>query len=367
MKYVFSFILFIHALMHLMGFVNAFYLTDINKQVLRISKPIGSFWLVTFILFVIASMQFLTHKKWFYSTLLAVVVSQILIILTWGDVKFGTIINVIIFIVGMSAFGYYRFQKMVDRESSEIFSNVTHNTTKIISEQDLNHLPDSIKTWLRNSGVVGNLEITAVRLKQKGEMRNKPNGKWMPFDAIQYFNVEHPAFVWSTNVDALPILKMIGRDKLVEGNSEVLIKLAALIPVVNESKNNKINSAAMIRYLAEICWFPSAALNDYMSWVRIDETSVKGTFTCKEHSVSGVFSFNTEGDIVSFEAQRYYGGAEDSKREKWRVEMVSFKEFNGVRIPNKSQVTWKLCDEDFNWLNIEVAEIDFNPSKLYKI
>jgi len=47
----------------------------------------------------------------------------------------------------MSAFGYYSFEKMVDRESSGIFSNPTGNTTKIISEKDLNHLPDIIKKY----------------------------------------------------------------------------------------------------------------------------------------------------------------------------------------------------------------------------
>ena len=120
--------------MHLVGFVNAFYLTDINKQVLGISKPIGSFWLITFILFVIAAMQFITHKKWFYSAFVAIVISQILIIITWEDAKFGTILNTIIFIISMSAFGYYRFQNKVDRESSEIFNNVTHHKTKIIEK-----------------------------------------------------------------------------------------------------------------------------------------------------------------------------------------------------------------------------------------
>ena len=63
MRYAFAILLALHGLIHLMGFVKSFYLTDINKQVLGISKPIGSFWLIVFILFVILSSQFLTHKK----------------------------------------------------------------------------------------------------------------------------------------------------------------------------------------------------------------------------------------------------------------------------------------------------------------
>ena len=78
------------------------------------------------------------------SALLAVVVSQMLIIIAWEEHKFGTILNIII-ILSMSAFGYYSFEKIVDRESSEIFNNVTRHKTKIISEKDLNLLPDIIK------------------------------------------------------------------------------------------------------------------------------------------------------------------------------------------------------------------------------
>ncbi len=72
MRYAFAILLALHGLIHLMGFVKSFYLTDINIQVLGISKPIGSFWLIVFILFVILSSQFLTHKKWFYVAFMVV-------------------------------------------------------------------------------------------------------------------------------------------------------------------------------------------------------------------------------------------------------------------------------------------------------
>jgi hypothetical protein len=254
---------------------------------------------------------------------------------------------------------------MVEIESTEILSNVIYTTSKFISEEDLDHLPDIIKKWLRNSKVIGDKEIFTVRLKQKGEMRTKPKSKWMPFVATQYFNIKNPSFIWTTNVAAMPFLNMTGRDKLKDGNGEMLIKLAALIPIVDKSKNDKINSGAMIRYLAEICWFPTAALNNYISWKGIDKSSVKATFTYNDHSVSGVFSFSTKGDFISFEADRYYGGRKDATLESWLVEAISYKEFDGLKIPNKCKVTWKLPKGNFNWLNLEVTDIEFNPSKLY--
>ncbi|WP_296381568.1 hypothetical protein [Winogradskyella sp.] len=119
MKFVFSFILITHGFIHLLGFAKAFLLTDLSKQVLGISKPIGSLWLITFILFVVSTSQFLNNKKWFYLGLISVFISQALIIMAWKDAKLGTIPNLIILLVGISAYGKYRLQKMVDIESKE--------------------------------------------------------------------------------------------------------------------------------------------------------------------------------------------------------------------------------------------------------
>src|SRR5690606_18914798 len=142
-----------------------------------------------------------------------------------------------------------------------------------------------------------------VWLKQQGKMKTNPDGTWLSFEAQQYFDVGHPSFVWSTKVNYLPILKMVGRDIFVNGESEMLIKLAGLIPIVNEHHNDKINQASMIRFLSETVWFPSAALHSYMSWEAIDATSAMATFTIRNTCVNGVFRFSSEGNFVSFEAQ----------------------------------------------------------------
>jgi hypothetical protein len=348
-----------------MGFVSAFFSTTIEKQVLGISKPIGSLWLVAFILFVISITQFLGDKKWFYVAFIAVLVSQILIIIAWKDAKFGTIANIIIVLVSISAYGTHRFHKMVQKESAELFQSIETTNTSVIAENDIVHLPKIVQKWVTHSSVVGHHDIVSVRLKQKGEMRTKPNSKWMPFTANQYFNVNNPSFVWSTNVDVMPIIPMIGRDKLVNGKGEMLMHLAGLIPVVNASKNEKINQGAMLRYLAELCWFPQGVIKKYVQWETIGTTSAKATLTINNKSVSGIFNFNKNGTVSSFEANRYYGGNDDAQLEKWVIIIEEYKSFNDIKIPNKSRVIWKLKNEDFQWLKLEVTDIEYNVSDIY--
>ncbi|MFD2724656.1 DUF6920 family protein [Hyunsoonleella rubra] len=366
MRLAFGILLFIHGAIHLIGFVTAFYSTKTPMQVLGISKSIGTLWLITFILFMAVAPLFLTNKKWFPLAFIAVGISQILIIMAWNDAKFGTIANIIILLVSISACGSHKFNKMVKEESATLINNVVPDNSSEILEKDILHLPKVIQKWMRNSGVIGQTNITTVRLKQKGQLKLKPGGKWMPFTAVQYFNCDNPAFIWIAKIDNNSIIYTLGRDKFKNGKAEMLIKFLGSIPVVSEAQNPKIDSGAMQRFLSEMCWFPSIALRSFISWEAIDNTSAKAILTVEDKSVSGIFTFNANGDLVSFETDRFYGGAPESKKEKWLVNILDYKTFDNYKIPNKCSVVWQLKAGDYNWLNLEIIDIDYNVSAPYK-
>lgn len=360
MRLIFALLITVHGLIHFMGFAKAFEFADINQLEQNISKTIGLLWLFTAMLLLIAVILYLKKDQWFYIAVLAIVLSQILIIMSWKDAKFGTVVNIIILLVSISAYGKYEFNKKVNTETKSLLKGIIMENDAIITKEEIKYLPEIIQKWMQNSGVIGKEKIVSLQLKQKGEMKTKPSGKWMPFEAEQHINVINPSFVWSTEVHVMPMIQMMGRDKFVNGEGEMLIKLASLIPVVNVGENEKINQAAMLRYMAETVWFPTAALNPYMSWESIDSTSAKATFTVNNKSVVGLFKFSSRGDFMSFEAQRYYKTGDDATLETWYVESKSFKEFSGIRIPNKCQVIWKLKEGDFNWLNFEITDLKYN-------
>lgn len=366
MKWAFTFLLCIHGVIHLIGYVKAFFSSEIEKQVLGVPKLIGALWLVCFTMFIFTAASFFNNKKWFYLAFIAVCLSQVLIILVWKEAKYGSIFNIIILLASISSFGSYQFNKMVQKESIAVFQNIETINSSVITKKDISHLPEIVQKWMTNSGVIGKHVTMSVRLKQKGQMKTKLNGKWMPFTAMQYFNAVNPAFVWTTKVDAMFGINMIGRDQLINGEAAMLIKVASIFTVVNQSNNEKINTGAMIRFLAETCWFPSGALNDYIIWEAIGDTSAKAILTIDNKSISGIFKFNTEGDILAFETNRYFGGNEDAKLEKWTINMVEYKVFDGMKIPSKCQVIWKLKTGDFNWLNLEITDIEYNTLKPYE-
>ena len=366
MKWAFTILLCIHGTIHLIGFVKAFYETTIDKQIVGTPKVIGVLWLIVSIMFMVSAISFFNSKKWFYLAFIGVVISQILIVNAWTDSKNGTIINIIILLVSMSALGTNQFNQLVDKEVITLFQNTKTDKALIVGKKNISHLPEIIQRWMKNSNAIGKPTITAVRLKQKGQMKTKPNGKWMHFTANQYFNIETPAFVWTTKVNTIFGDHIVGRDKLVNGEGEILIKLFGVIMIVNKAKNEKINQGAMLRFLAEMCWFPPAALNEYIEWEPINDTSAKVILTSGDKRVSGIYKFDIEGNILAFEAKRYFGGSKDSKLEKWVINIKDYKVFDGYKIPYKCKVTWKLKEGTFNWLDLEIIDLQYNKINAYE-
>ncbi|SHE89333.1 hypothetical protein SAMN05443144_10443 [Fodinibius roseus] len=96
-KVILSFVIIIHGLIHLLGFVKAFDLAPVEQLTEDISKTAGMFWLVVCILFLVTVFLYFTQNDiWWMVGAVAVVVSQLLIILSWSDAKYGTIANIII-------------------------------------------------------------------------------------------------------------------------------------------------------------------------------------------------------------------------------------------------------------------------------
>jgi len=360
-KAFFAFVIIIHGLIHLMGFMKAFQLAEINQLTQTIHKPIGLLWLISTLLFITAAVIFLLKYDWWWMVAApALVLSQVLIIMYWQDAKYGTIVNVIILIGIVIGYGTWSFNT-ISRNKLETFITPVTSEKRIVTKEMLSGLPPVVQKWLERSNVIGRQIIYNVHLKQIGEMQTALDGKWMPVKAEQWSKTEKPGFIWIADVKAAPGIHLAGRDRYENGEGHMLIKLLSLITVA-DAKGKEIDQGAMLRYLAEIVWFPSAALNDYIQWEQVDSTTAKATMTYGEITAPGLFKFNANGDVISFETKRYYDRKSGATLEDWfiQIEPNSYKEFEGVRIPARSTVTWKLKEGDFTWYKLKITDIHYN-------
>jgi hypothetical protein len=370
-RIIFSAIVIIHALIHLIGFSREWQIPspqNFNVKEIILSPTVklnltGFLWWICFASLVLTIIFYQLEKDWWWIIAIgAVMLSQTLIVLYWNDAKWGTVVNVILLAAISTSYYQWNFNRMVKSEIHELLSSARDQKASYVTLESIQGLPVIVQKWLRTSNVIGREKVKTVHLKQKGRMRNKPDAKWMNLEADQYITTSVPGFIWKASIDAGYLITIVGRDKYANGHGNMLIKAMSMIPIANGT-GKEIDQGTMLRYLAEISWFPDAALNDYIAWESVDAMSAKATMRVGDMTVSGIFSFNDQGHIIGFEGRRY--GDFDGKYslETWSVRITGYKEFNGIRIPNKSEVTWKLSTGNFTWLEVEVTDIDCNITK----
>lgn len=361
MRIAFLVIVIIHGLIHLLGFVKAFGYREIKELSLPISKPIGLLWLAAAVVVILYGVLYISNNKysWLFG-FVAIVVSQILVVIFWKDAKFGTLPNLVILVVSIISFGQYNFNRFVQLETTGILGQNERTEERIISESDIEKLPKPVQKWLRHSGVMGKPFIYVGKVTQQAKMKLKPDQEnWMKATAIQYSTVNVPAFIWTVAVPVNSLISFKGRDKFEAGRGEMLIKLNALFNIVNE-KGEKLNEGSAQRYLGELVWFPTLALSPYITWQEIDDTTASATINYKGTTGTGTFYFNSEGDFVRFSAMRFKGNEPEAKRYEWVLLVEDYNTFEGIKIPSKMTATWKLENEDWTWLKLEILDVKYN-------
>ncbi|MGI6453564.1 MAG: DUF6544 family protein [Syntrophomonadaceae bacterium] len=253
----------------------------------------------------------------------------------------------------------YSFQSKVKAEVKELFRDYGGPQYSIVSQEDLHGLPAPVQRWLKRSNVIGKEMVKTVRLTQAGQMRTSADQAWMPFTAQQYFNVEKPGFIWYARINPAPLVHIAGRDKYYEGQGHMLIKIMSLANVANAS-GKEMNQGALVRYLAETIWYPAAALSEYIQWETIDENSARATMEYEGTKASGVFTFDLEGNVISFTAKRFREVKGQYTLDDWFVRAGDYKEFGGIRIPSRGIVKWQLPEGDFEWLQVEITNLEYN-------
>jgi len=351
----------IHGVIHLFGFLKAFGLSDFNGISLPITKPFGIVWLWAFVLLVVSGILLSLHSSyWWIVGMMGVILSQFLIINFWSDAKFGTIPNMVILSAVLLAYATYNFKRVISAETVKMVGSSQTIEDRILSEKMLSDLPAVVQKWLTNSGAIGKEIVNTVYLEQDLQMLMKPEQEtWSQAKAKQYFTVNPPAFNWSVNLKMSPLIDVVGRDKFEEGQGEMIIKLFSLFPIVNAKNDERVDQATLQRYLAEIVWFPSAALSPYITWEVNDEFAATAIMEYNGTRGSGVFHFDEDGNFKRFVAMRYKD-ANDPEPKEWTVIATKTGERNGIKIPVESEAQWKLEDGSWTWLKLIITDIKYN-------
>jgi hypothetical protein len=323
----------------------------------------GMLWLATGVILITSAILFFYAIASYWKVgLTGVILSQILIIIYWRESRYRSVVNIVI----MASVLLYAAKSSYDRqlhiEQGQLISDA-HPYKAIVTAEKLQGLPIPVQRWLTLSRVSSMNNVNLIHIHQQGKLRTTPHGQWTNFKAEQYFSIDPPAFIWSMHMKPYAFVNITGRDKFRDGHGQMLIKIESCFTIGNSS-GEEINQGSLMRYLAETIWFPQAALSRYITWESMDDNQALATIHYEGLKASGVFTFNKEGLPISFEGERYGDFNGVFRKEKWHIQTTAFKSFNNIVVPQKSEVTWKLKEGDFNWLLLEVTDVSYNDDVL---
>lgn len=80
---------------------------------------------------------------------------------------------------------------------------------------------------------------------------------------------------------------------------------------------------------------------------------------------SAVFHFNEIGEINNVVADRYMTDSGEHVLRKWSTPIHEYMEVNGIRVPSKGVAVWHLSSGDFEYIELEVTQIEYNNHSMH--
>lgn len=225
----------------------------------------------------------------------------------------------------------------------------------------LQELPKIVQKYLTFTGVVGYPWINTVRLKQVGRFRKGADQPWMPVTAEETYTTDPPSLHWNARfkVAGIPILR--AKDTYVSGQGHMSGKLGGLFTLF-DIRGEELDQAAMIRYLNEMMWLPTAFLGKNITWKEISEHSVQVTFSDHGKSVSAEMFFDTQGHLKNFRTLRYREVDGKFSLDPWSTPIIGYGKLAGLMLPIKGQAVWNLPSGDLPYAELEITEIHYNSA-----
>ena len=361
MKIAFAIFLLLHGLIHLIGFLKAFGLAEISQLFQKFSKPEGFLWLVAVLAFVLTDLLFILKSNfWFWVAIVAVLFSQILIVMNWQDAKFGTIANLIVLVVAIVTIAGWNFERQYKRDVSQSFQNVTISE-EIISEKDIKGLPVPVQKYLKYVGVLGKPKIKSVKVIFNGEMREKGKA-WFEFTSEQYNFFESPTrlFFLKARFSGLPTQ---GYHFYKNGNASMLIKLLSLFPVVDIAESEMFKTET-VTFFNDMCLFaPAALIDENIEWQPIDDNTVKATYINGKANISAMLYFNEEGQLINFVSEDRVD-VNSNQSVPFSTPVTKYGTINGYNLPVAANAVYKFPEGDFVYGKFYLLDVQYNLKKL---
>lgn len=367
LRWIVAVVVVLHGLIHLLGAAKGLGWADVTQLKEPISTAMGVAWLAAAVLVVLAGVLLIIRARWWWVVgAVAVVASQTVILTLWSDAKAGTVANIIL--LAAVVYGYasqgpasYRaeYRRRVDAALTEPLPN------GVVTEADLADLPEPVATYVRRSGAVGQPRVTNFQARIHGRIRAGTTTAWMSFTGEQvntYGPQPSRLFFMDATMFGLPVDIL---HTYVGPSATMRVKACSLVPMVNAAGPD-MDQAETVTVFNDLCILAPAAIIDApVTWQRVDDHHVCGTFINGAHTVTAELVFSDDHDLIDFISDDRLRASADAKNftpQLWSTPVREYRTIDSRRVGTHGEGRWHAPEPEgeFAYLEFNLDGITYN-------
>lgn len=250
--------------------------------------------------------------------------------------------------VGISAYGSKRWANATltltqELNAARIDPRVNPPSPTRYDSRELEGLPAPVQRYFLVVLKEGQPIIASATVELAGTFNiSATDEQWKPFTSRQRVVTRRPGFLWDAQMSMLPGLTVRVVDSYIAGKGLLHAAILGLFTVADVSGDGEIARGELIRFFAEMAWYPTALLpSQGVRWEALDDRSANATIVDGLLTATLLFRFNDAGliDSVHAEARGAMVGKEMIMT-PWEGSWSNYQTRNGMTVPFTGEVAW---------------------------
>jgi len=362
MKVFVSIIWFVHALIHLLGFIKAYNLFPVDALKQEIPRYRGLMWLGTAIWGMLSLVGYVFNVPfWWVTGAMFVAFSQALVFTSFRDAKAGTIANLLLIIPLLGGYGEFVSVSEFEADVQTTLQQDLKETNEIemLQESDIAHLPAVVQAYLRKTGSLHKPKVYSFHLNFSAQMRNRESD-WFDLSTIQYnsFLQGSRLFFLSGKMKGLPVS---GYHRYDDQEAFMRIKLLSWLPVA-DFHGQKMRQSETVTLLNDMAVFaPATLVSPEIKWGAATDSTATAHFSHNGMNVTALLQFGKDGMLNNFYSMDRYD-MNEGKVYKFSTPVSQYDTIAGYYLPTYGEAVWHYPEGAFSYGKFQITHLQYNPT-----
>lgn len=243
-------------------------------------------------------------------------------------------------------------KEMYDREVAELDHELSGLRADKVTADELKSLPEAVRLYLSNAGVVGKDRVYRAELRYNGLMTMSRGAKPMPIICLQVNSPQALTRIWYGRIPLFAGLAVEGRHIWKRGQAHMLVKFGPFTIV--DLKGDKLAQSDLVTWLNDLFFLPSGLLSTNITWTALDRRSARATVKAGGYSASAVYYFNERFEATNFITQdRYQLDGTNIVKAEWHTPMRRQALMNGLNIATEGEAVWAEQTNTWSYFTIQ--------------